>query len=139
MTILSWHDQYLIGNTVIDDEHKELFRLINDFHSKWTENRDKQAIKEVLNNLIQYCQTHFSDEEAIMAREGYVVLESHRKYHEKLVEDIFKLNQELVEKHTMLEHDLNKFLKHWLVDHIVHCDYDFRDFLVRKRRAQPSV
>jgi hypothetical protein len=61
-----------------------------------------------------------------MAHEGYVVLESHRKIHEKLVEDIFKLNQELVEKNTMLEHDLNKFLKHWLVDHIVHCDYDFR-------------
>ncbi len=139
MTILSWHDQYLIGNTVIDDEHKELFRLINEFHSKWTEKRDRQTIKEVLNSLIQYCQTHFSDEESIMAQEGYVVLESHRKRHEKLVEDIFKLNQELVEKNTMLEHDLNKFLKHWLVDHIVHFDYDFRDFLVRKRRSQPPT
>jgi hypothetical protein len=47
MTILSWHDQYLIGNSVIDDEHKELFRLINEFHSKWTETRDRQAIKEL--------------------------------------------------------------------------------------------
>ena len=60
MTILSWHDQYLIGNAIIDDEHKELFRLINDFHSKWTEKRDRQTIKEVLNSLIQYCQTLLS-------------------------------------------------------------------------------
>ena len=35
MALLSWTDQYLIGNDLIDTEHKELFRLINDFHTHW--------------------------------------------------------------------------------------------------------
>lgn len=138
MTILTWHDQYLIGNSTIDSEHKELFALVNEFHTSWSEKRERGAVAEVLNRLIQYGQRHFQDEEAIMERVQYPLLEAHRKIHEKLVEDIFKLNQELAERNHLLDHDLGKFLKHWLVDHIVHCDYDFREFLVRKNRENQA-
>ena len=36
MALLSWSKQYLIGDDLIDAEHEELFRLINDFHSRWS-------------------------------------------------------------------------------------------------------
>ena len=134
MALLSWNDQYLIGQPTIDDEHKTLFRLINDFHTHWSENRDRKDIARVLNQLIQYGELHFQDEERIMAQEGYPELESHRRIHEKLIIEIFKLNEELADQSRLLERDITKFLKQWLVDHIVHNDYEFRNFLIRKRR-----
>ena len=134
MAILSWNDQYLIGQSVIDEEHKMLFRLINDFHTHWVEKREHQEIARVLSKLIQYGELHFQDEERIMAQEGYPQLESHRAIHEKLIEEIFKLNEELADKSQLLGRDMTKFLKQWLVDHIVHNDYEFRNFLERKRR-----
>lgn len=33
MALLSWSNQYSIGNDLIDTEHEELFRLINAFHT----------------------------------------------------------------------------------------------------------
>lgn len=137
MALLSWNDQYLIGQSTIDDEHKTLFRLINDFHTHWSENRDRKDVARVLNQLIQYGELHFQDEERIMAQEGYPELESHRAIHEKLIDEIFKLNEELADQSRLLERDITKFLKQWLVDHIVHNDYEFRNFLIRKRREAP--
>ena len=104
MALLSWNDQYLIGQPTIDDEHKTLFRLINDFHTHWSENRDRKDVARVLNQLII---------------------------------EIFKLNEELADQSRLLERDITKFLKQWLVDHIVHNDYEFRNFLIRKRREAP--
>ena len=138
MAILTWHDQYLIGNSTIDEEHKMLFRLINDFHTGWSENRDRAAVAKLLNQLIQYGEMHFQHEEGIMSAEGYPQLESHQRVHEKLVEEIFKLNQELVDKSRLLDRDMGKFLKQWLVDHIVHNDFEFRSFLERKRREEQA-
>ena len=134
MAILSWNDQYLIGQPTIDEEHKTLFRLINDFHTHWSEKRDRHDIARVLNQLIQYGELHFQDEERIMAEEAYPELESHRKVHEKLIDEIFKLNEELAGRSPLLERDMARFLKQWLVDHIVHNGYEFRNFLIRKRR-----
>ena len=69
-----------------------------------------------------------------MAEEAYPELESHRKVHEKLIDEIFKFNEELAGRSPLLERDMARFLKQWLVDHIVHNDYEFRNFLIRKRR-----
>lgn len=136
MTILSWHDQYLIGARTIDDEHKALFALINEFHTHWVERRDVKEIAVVLNKLIQYSEQHFMDEESIMEKEGYPKLAHHREEHEQLIQTVFKLNEEFVERRELASHEIQKFCKHWLVDHIVYSDYEFRDFLAAKRAAR---
>lgn len=135
MTILSWNEQYRIGNPVIDEEHQSLFGLINAFHTEWARDHNPNSVMPILNQLIRYSQQHFQDEEAIMEREQYPLLEPHRKCHEKLVEQIFRLHQLFTDHGAKLEHDLQLFLKHWLVDHVVHNDFEFRDFLAAKHKA----
>ena len=139
MTILSWHDQYLIGDRTIDDQHKELFRLINDFHTHWVQAREPKEILLLLNKLIQYCEHHFVTEESIMEKEGYPKLERHNHDHEMLTKNIFALNEEFAEKRELASSDVQKFCKHWLVDHIINADYDFRDFLSLKRQQRADA
>jgi hemerythrin len=138
MALLSWSTQYLIGNNTIDDEHKELFRLINTFHDHWQEKRDRREIVQVLNQLINYTQMHFQHEENIMQQEEYPKLAEHQQIHDSMVETIFKLQQSFEDKNLHFEIDTMKFVKNWMVEHILENDTLFRDFLSRKNTVRET-
>ena len=133
MALLSWSNQYLIGNDIIDAEHQELFRLINEFHSRWVEKHAQHDIAKVLNQLIIYAEMHFRHEEDIMTAACYPQLALHQQVHEAMIESIFKLQQSYEDKSLHLEMDTMKFVKSWLIDHILQQDYRFRDFLLHAK------
>lgn len=135
MALLSWSNQYLIGNDLIDTEHEELFRLINNFHSLWMEKQNRQDIARVLNQLIAYAQMHFQHEEVIMEEAGYPKLAEHQKIHEDMIEKIFELHTSYAEGNLRLEIETMKFVKSWLLEHILVNDYIFRDYLARKQNS----
>lgn len=138
MALLSWSKQYLIGNDAIDSEHEELFRLLNNFHSRWIEVHARQDIAKVFNQLIVYAEMHFRHEEQIMAAADYPQLADHQKIHESMIDTIFRLQQSYEEESLRLEMDTMKFVKSWLVEHILENDYLFRDFLLRKGKADDA-
>ena len=133
MALLSWSPQYSIGNDQIDAEHAELFRLVNAFHDRWQEKRDQQSIAQLLNQLVTYAEMHFQHEETIMLDAGFPRLAEHQQVHEAMVETIFKLRQSFEEHHSHLEMSTMKFIKAWLLEHIIQNDYLFRDFLARRK------
>ncbi|MBK7563608.1 MAG: hemerythrin family protein [Propionivibrio sp.] len=135
MALLSWSNQYLIGNDLIDTEHEELFRLINNFHSLWMEKQNRQDIARVLNQLIAYAQMHFQHEEVIMEEAGYPKLAEHQQIHEDMIEKIFELHTSYAEGNLRLEIETVKFVKSWLLEHILVNDYTFRDYLARKQNS----
>jgi hemerythrin len=133
MAFLSWTRHYLIGNETIDAEHQELFRLINAFHDHWLEKYDRQSIAPLLNQLVTYTQQHFKHEEQIMFDAGYPKLAEHQHVHESMIETIFTLQQAFEEKNNHLEMDTLKFIKSWLIVHILENDFLFRNFLAHKK------
>ena len=137
MALLSWSPQYQIGHETIDAEHQELFRLVNAFHDNWLEKRSRQEIARVLNQLITYAQKHFQHEEAIMTTAAYPQLADHQFIHEAMVDTIFKLRQSFETNDFHLEIETMKFVRSWLVDHIVNHDTLFRNFLARHQASQP--
>lgn len=142
MALLTWSDQYLIGNETIDTQHEELFRLINAFHSRWLEARDQQDIARILHRLICYADMHFRNEEVIMDSEGFALLGEHKQIHEAMIDSIFALQKSYEDGSLRLEMETMKFLKSWLIEHILENDYRFRDFMKKKRSlanaAQPQ-
>ncbi len=135
MTLLSWSEQYLIGNELIDAEHEELFRLINDFHSRWLNAHDRQDIARVFNQLVVYAEMHFRHEETVMEAAGYPRLAEHQQIHASMIDTIFDLHKSLMEESPQLEMKTMKFVKSWLVEHILETDYLFRDFLARHEKS----
>ena len=133
MALLSWSTQYSIGNDLIDTEHKELFRLVNAFHDNWQEQHSQQSIAVLLNQLIAYAEMHFQHEETIMLDAEFPKLAEHQKIHEAMVETIFRLRQSFEEHHNHLEMNTLRFIKAWLLEHIIQNDYLFRDFLSRRK------
>lgn len=129
----------MIGNDLIDTEHEELFRLINNFHTLWMEEQNRQDIARVLNQLIAYAQMHFQHEEVIMEDAGYPKLAEHQKIHEDMIEKIFELHTSYAEGNLRLEIETMKFVKSWLLEHILVNDYTFRDYLARKQNSSEEA
>ena len=133
MAFLSWTRDYRIGNATIDAEHQELFRQINAFHDQWLDKRERRIIAPLLNRLVTYTQQHFGHEEQIMFDAGYPRLAEHQQVHEAMIETIFRLQQSFEDQNNHFEMDTLKFIKSWLVVHILENDFLFRDFMAHKK------
>ncbi|MGE8537981.1 MAG: bacteriohemerythrin [Acinetobacter sp.] len=137
---MEWNESYNIGIDVIDKQHRQILDYINALEEiRGTGQRDR--IKEVLNDLIDYTQSHFSFEENLLEQVSYQYLPSHRGIHELFVKRLndYRLKFEQGES---IENDLYRLLSKWLINHIQHDDQDYvdavRDNMLSYLRAQES-
>lgn len=86
----------------------------------------------VLNWLVNYAEQHFEHEEALMRDCGYPRLAYHQSLHERLYTAIFVLNEDLALGRSRIDFGTLRFLKNWLLDHILCEDMDVGDFVRRK-------
>lgn len=118
----------LTGIEQIDDEHEKLFELINQtmnlLHNELLEDKYHQ-ISQVLEELKEYADTHFANEEAYMAAINDPELEKQKKQHMAFREKIdvisFTNIDELEYQHEMLD-NLLQYLVRWLYQHILGSD-----------------
>jgi hemerythrin len=132
MALLKWTPEYRIGIGRIDDDHKYLFELINDFHCAQTQHRERKEIARILNRLAEYAEEHFAREEHIMREHGYPGVDRHEMVHAELFELLFVLQQHFEEGRIQIERDTIEFLRSWLVEHIAIEDMAFSRFMDEK-------
>lgn len=118
----------LTGIEQIDKEHEKLFELINEtmklLRNELLEDKYHQ-IAEVLEELKEYADTHFANEEAYMAAINDPELEKQKKQHMAFREKIdvisFSNIDELEHQQEMLD-NLLQYLVRWLYQHILSSD-----------------
>lgn len=127
--------QYHTGIGMIDEEHQQLFAIIRKtdevihaelLHDKYDE------IMNILDELRQYTEKHFRDEEAYMEQIGYPELEIQKITHEAFIEKLVQIDLEELEtmddnQQEYLE-SLLDFLAGWLVNHIMHMDKKIAEY-----------
>ncbi len=133
MSLVRWDDKYLVGNEVIDADHKALFAMINEFYDAFQETKKRRELVAILTRLVQYAEGHFQREEAIMDANGYMLLGEHHLSHTKLYERIYSLNERLESDPAPLDRETISFLKQWLVDHVVEEDLKLGEFLRQQK------
>lgn len=122
MSYFTWSDDLAVGNTFIDSDHRKLIGLVNDLHGAMAEGKGKDVLGVTLSNLIKYAAAHFKREEDEMDRIGYSGAIEHRQEHEKLVREVLSLQGKFNEGNALLTVKVSKFLKDWLVEHIMKTD-----------------
>ena len=58
VNLFEWSDKYKIGIEEIDNQHKTLFSIAFDLNKAMLERRSNDILKELLDKLIDYTQTH---------------------------------------------------------------------------------
>ncbi len=66
---MKWVPEYNTGIDVIDDQHRRILDYINEIDAIDV-NTDRERVKQILENIIDYTQSHFTFEELSPRRGG---------------------------------------------------------------------
>lgn len=84
---LVWTAALSVGHRALDQDHRDLFALVNRF----TEAADLPAAHQALLAVDAYSREHFAREESVMSLAGYHGLAEHRVLHAAILADIKRL------------------------------------------------
>ena len=122
MTI-KWTDDLNTAIEVIDKQHMRIVDYINDLENAH-QKQDKEAVRQVLDDLVDYTLSHFAFEESLQEEAGYKYCKPHKKVHELFVRRVneymepFKLGDDV-------SAEIHKLLSSWLINHIKRDDADY--------------
>jgi hemerythrin len=116
MKNIEWDDSLLIGNELIDLQHKRLINLIAAIPDEKSPG-DALALDEAM----VYAETHFADEEELLEQIGYPDLSGHMGMHEKMTATIERYKRDYDEGKTDLS-AFKQFMYNWIKDHIMRED-----------------
>lgn len=130
--IFEWREEYRTNLKVFDETHQTLFEKANQLYKAVNRGQAESVIEDALDFLIQYAQDHFAEEEQLMQKYGFPELESHQKKHEYLKKETIEYKRRFGTGESMDDIDFIKFLKDWIVDHILTEDRKYGPFLNKK-------
>ena len=59
MSLINWSDNYSVKVAKFDNQHKNLVNMINEMHEAMRSGRGKDALKPILQKLVNYTVQHF--------------------------------------------------------------------------------
>ena len=124
-----WDPSLDVGIEAIDIQHRRIVDNINRLHmAQIMSDRDK--VREVLVDLIDYTKTHFTFEEELMAKSGYPQLDSHKELHKAFIVRIKKRAKDHIDGQDVTR-DLASDLKAWLLNHIKKDDKEYAPLVLK--------
>lgn len=133
MAIL-WDPKLNTGIEVIDHQHQRIVSYINQLEVA-KESNDKAAIGEVIEQLVDYTQSHFGFEEAMMEQAGYPFLKPHQKVHELFIRRVSDFTMRAAKGEDVVD-ELHLMLAKWLINHIANEDRDYAKIVLHMLAQQ---
>jgi hemerythrin len=88
MTLLTFKPEYSVGIDSMDEEHRQLIRLINELYEEMKERKDRDSIEQFLGDIHAAVSAHFALEERLMSKAGFEEFDAHKEDHEELLDQI---------------------------------------------------
>jgi hemerythrin len=129
MTYWTWDQSLSVGMEVIDRQHRRIVDYINELDDA-RRKKDRARVTQVLMGLIDYAQTHFAFEEALMEQAGYPLTELHKRVHDSFAGHIHRY----VAQHESgqdVSRKLTSELQLWLTNHIKNDDRDYAPYAAK--------
>ena len=133
--LLMWTENLSVGVKDLDDDHKQLIKMINQLHvaiqavGKEGE-LDKEELEFVLHRLQNYTIYHCDKEEVLFETTGYPDTDRHKQQHRQLVTRIADLTGRF-HNSTDPKHgaEIMQFIYDWLTQHIYQTDKKYSTHL----------
>lgn len=124
---IQWRDQLSIDQGLIDQDHKTLIAIINQFEAVQPGPDAAAVMGHVLDELEQYAEVHFQREEQLQRMVMFRYAQAHTQQHRLLMRNVAAARAEF--EAVTSGNDLAKFRTHmcaflhdWLLNHIIHSD-----------------
>lgn len=116
-----WVNDWNIGIDVIDDQHKRIVDYINAL-----ENANMSTTGRVLQELVDYTESHFAFEESLLEEAGYAYAKPHKATHATFIKRLNTYQEDHL-KGEDVAHKLYTMLGTWLIHHIKRDDVAYVD------------
>lgn len=127
---IRWNDSLNVGVPEIDQEHRQFVARVNELNRAIVECRDKPAVERALDLMLMEAAHHFWHEQQLMARWNYPEREAHTAKHAQLIAQLDRTMKEFESADVSFTWALKGLhIKQLLVDHLLHEDMKYRDFL----------
>jgi len=132
MPAIVWSDEYSINVKEMDDQHKKLADIINEFDNAVQAREEEDILKITLENLMDYTETHFTREEELMMQHKYPAFDVHKEEHNSLTHEVIALYKMYKNDDKDTATKIAFLLGHWLLDHIMKEDKKYGAYLNSK-------
>lgn len=137
---MKWKDEYELGIDDIDNQHKKLIEIINNYnHSISDSNTNSiEEIGQIIIYLINYTCFHFKAEEIWMAKLDYPDIDTHMAIHQDLIDKLRDILLKIKRKESYTPIEFYYFLMSWLNDHILGEDLKIGKFSKKTKHILKS-
>ncbi len=127
--LIHWKNEFEIGIEKIDNEHKKLVDIINDFYNAFASSHGHVEIGNVINELVNYTIFHFTAEEEMFKKSEYPDVESHLVKHVDFVNQLKEYHAEVSSGNMTTSYDMVTYLRDWLIMHIQKTDRTYLPYV----------
>ena len=135
MPLIKWRDSYSVGIEQFDNEHRKLVELINRMFVIVRDKDDISAVSDAVARLIDYTEFHFSSEETAMKEADFPGFKKHKQKHDHLTQEISVFQQKILSEESDVGPEFYRFLRDWLLDHIMEEDKQYREYIIASRHG----
>ena len=122
---LEWKVEWESGNSVIDEQHRDLIKHGNSLIYLSLSNAGYEQTLEQLNTVLNHVVNHFDSEEEILASIGYPGYERHAQIHNGLVDKALKLKEAYQNGELKASAFFSFLVDDIIIGHMLHADRDY--------------
>jgi hemerythrin len=130
-TMGKWQESYSVGISLIDEQHHELFSMVNTLCAGCFQENKKSAkifFEQNIHTLVEYIRYHFSTEERLLEFIGYSNAARHRQQHMEFLKKIIpQPGPSEMENFPFTPYV--RYIRDWLFAHITVSDKEYGIFL----------
>ena len=133
--MIEWNRKYSVGIPKIDREHKRLIAVINKAILSKEQKDGLEELKQVLEEMRTYAQTHFETEENYMIEFDYPEYQYHKDEHLDFISKIDAYDDSLIradfhisnQAQEYIANEIRDYLSKWLIKHVMNTDKKYVD------------
>lgn len=134
MKRIEWGERFSVGVAVLDEQHKELIRMLNCLIDHPRAGADSEPMVDVLEKMTQYAAYHFRTEEQLFSEYEYPQYAAHNAEHTEFKTKAARFCMEAIARKNGLAGEVLHYLRAWLMNHILVSDMKYKPFFAAKIR-----
>lgn len=123
------------GNTIIDNEHRQLIEAINKLLSACSEGKGRTEVEKTIEFLYAYTDKHFTHEEQLQQQYHYPDYINHKRYHDEFKKVVAGIRDDLYKQGptVVMVGKVNTAIAGWLLNHIKREDKKVADHIKEQK------
>ena len=124
---LEWRQNFSVGISEIDDQHKKILSIINDLYKVGNSNLKKDDLVSTIKTLKEYADYHFRTEQKYFDMYKYPKKQEHLGSHNYYIDKVNNLEKKCLDSlnNNNLLAELMEFLASWWIGHIQKEDMEY--------------